>query len=148
MAWLTEAELRSRWAPERIDRLAERSTAEETAAAIAQAIASAEAAVLEVLLERYGPGQLPATVEGAPPGLKDLVADLVPLRLAQSSGFDHMPEDIIGASERAMTRLRAIGRGRADLGLAGQPDVDRSTEALLGSTPRRPAIRRDTLRKW
>ena len=148
MAWLTEAELRARWAPARIDRLAERATAEETVAAIAQAIASAEAAAREVLLERYGAEHLPATPEATPAGLKDLVADLVPLRLAQSSGFDHMPDDLVGATERALQRLRSIARGQADLDLASRPEVDRSTDMPLGSRPREPAITRETLRSW
>ena len=148
MAWLTEAELQARWAPAVINRLAERATAEETAAAIAQAIASAEAAAREMLLERYGPEHLPATPETTPAGLKDLVADLVPLRLAQSSGFDHMSDDLVGATERALLRLRSIARGQADLGLSSHPEVDQSADMPLGSRPREPAVTRETLRSW
>jgi phage gp36-like protein len=113
---------------------------------IAAAIAAAEAEAVSYLTARYPAEQLPATPEACPGVLKDKVAVLAHRHLA---GAVQVAPALEAEAAEARTWLRAVARGTANLGLQGQPQVDRGTaRVLLAQTNPGTALTFGTLEDW
>lgn len=101
---------------------------------VTNAIAAAEGLALSYLLPRYrdqdGADNLPATSGETPSILQQQVCDVALRELVRS--FPHVDQQIQLGYDAAVSWLRAVQAGRADLGITSSgPAVDRSAPALL-----------------
>src|SRR5436190_3873668 len=93
-------------------------------AAVEAAIATAESQALSYLTSRYADGDLPSAPAGTPSVLKQNVADLAIYDLERS--FQMPADDVVRARLDAISWLKAVSLGRADLGLSTAPASDSS----------------------
>lgn len=132
MAWLTEAELKSRFGEKRIDELSDRGfDGNEDADALADAIARAESRIESKLRNRYAAAELPTDDSDASDALKDVVGSIAYYYLHDH--FDNKPQSVTDILTDALSRLNDLARGGASLLLANAPAVDRSRSVIRTS---------------
>jgi phage gp36-like protein len=129
--YIDQAYLETRWGAARVERLATEAVSDGGAAddAIAQAIEDAESIATSYLLPRFGASELPTETSATPASLKQNVADMAMYQLARH--HDQVGDDLVRARDAALSWLRSVSRGHADLGLAGAPRVDSSRGDVL-----------------
>lgn len=130
--------LESRWGTDRVAAIAATAVGADADpgdadASVEAAIATAESQALSYLTSRYADGDLPSTPETTPSVLKQNVADLAIYDLERS--FQMPADDVVRARLDAISWLKSVSVGRADLGLSAAPPSDSSRpDVLLSKT--------------
>lgn len=96
--------------------------------AVDQAILATEEIFVSILLPRYNT-VLPTEPDAAPALLKDLVASVALYKITEA--HDQVNPRLLADHDQAISHVRLVGRGGADLGLADRPEVDISGPGIL-----------------